>query len=81
MRPSVVRTCEQPVELRPSGPAEPDADHDGWSVVEVPFRDRYALVDDVLAYGADAVVLAPDEARDLVRARLRAVAELSEARR
>lgn len=55
------------------GAPEPDPHHDGWSVLEVPFRDSYALVEDVLAYGPDVVVLDPPEARELVRARLAAV--------
>jgi len=58
-----------------AGPAQPDPDHDGWSIVEVPFRDGNTLVEDVLAYGADAVLVDPPEARELVRARLAAVAE------
>ena len=55
----------------------PDPDHDGWSIVEVPFRDSYTLVEDVLAYGADAVLLEPADARDRVRARLEALAQVA----
>jgi len=58
-----------------SGPPVPDPDHTGWSVVEVPFRDRFTLVEDVMGYGADAVLLEPPDARELVRSRLQAVAE------
>lgn len=58
-----------------SGPARPDPDHEGWSIVEVPFRDTWSLVEDVLAYGADAVLLDPPEARELARTRLATVAE------
>jgi len=57
-----------------SGPPQPDPQHEGWSIVEVPFRDGYTLVEDVLAYGADAVLLEPPDARERVRAKLAAVA-------
>ncbi len=46
----------------------------GWTVLEVPFGRDEALADEVLGHGADVVVLAPDDLRDLVVARLRATA-------
>jgi proteasome accessory factor B len=47
---------------------------DGWEVLEVTYRDTYVLVEEVLGYGADVVVLAPDDARKLTHERLQAVA-------
>ena len=49
-------------------------DGDGWDVVEVGYSDPERFADRVTGYGADAVVLAPDEARDAVVRRLRALA-------
>ena len=49
-------------------------DGDGWDVVEVGYSDPERLADRVVGFGADAVVLGPDDARDAVVARLRAVA-------
>jgi proteasome accessory factor B len=46
---------------------------DGWDRVEVTFHDPARLADDVLAYGADAVVEDPAEAVDAVVTRLRAL--------
>ncbi|HWB67640.1 MAG TPA: WYL domain-containing protein [Mycobacteriales bacterium] len=48
-------------------------DGDGWDVVTLPCPDPYRLVDQVLAYGADAVVLSPAEARQAIVSRLRAL--------
>ena len=45
-------------------------DGGGWDVVTVPCPDPYALADQVLGYGADAVILAPAEAREAVVRRL-----------
>jgi proteasome accessory factor B len=42
-----------------------------WTELEVPFTDDDALADEVSGYGADVVVLAPPEVRDLVVGRLR----------
>jgi len=58
--------------LRRQAVGEPAADpiHDGWVVLEVPFRDVGALVDDVVGYGPNAVVVGPPEARQAARDRL-----------
>ena len=58
---------------REGGSSTPDGD--GWDVVEVGYSDPERFADRVTGYGADAVVLAPAEARDAVVARLRALAE------
>jgi proteasome accessory factor B len=50
-------------------------DATGWDVLTVPFGDAERLADAVLPYGADAVVLDPAEAVEVVVRRLRAVAE------
>jgi proteasome accessory factor B len=47
---------------------------DGWDRVEVGYGRTDAMADEVLGYGADVVVTAPQELRDLVVARLRRVA-------
>ena len=54
------------------------ADRPGWDavVVQGPAQE---LADEVLTYGADVVVVAPQSLRDDVIARLRAVAGLGEA--
>jgi proteasome accessory factor B len=52
----------------------PDADHPGWDLVELGFADPSRLADRVAGHGADAVVLAPPEAREAVIGRLRALA-------
>jgi proteasome accessory factor B len=46
----------------------------GWDVAEVAYPDPEALADDVLAYGADVVVLEPDAVREAVVRRLRSLA-------
>ena len=46
---------------------------DEWDRVEVTFHDPARLADDVLPYGADAVVEEPSEAVDAVVSRLRAL--------
>jgi proteasome accessory factor B len=51
----------------------PDAD--GWEVVEVGYGDPERFADRVAGYGADAVVLEPDDARRSVVQRLRALEE------
>lgn len=48
--------------------------HSGWDVIEVTYGRTDALVDEVLAYGADVVVDSPDELRTAVVARLRETA-------
>jgi predicted DNA-binding transcriptional regulator YafY len=45
-------------------------DADGWDVVEVGYSDPERFADRVTGYGADALVLSPDEARDAVVRRL-----------
>ncbi len=47
---------------------------DGWDVLELGFSDPERLADRVTGFGADAVVLAPADARDAVVRRLRAAA-------
>jgi predicted DNA-binding transcriptional regulator YafY len=51
-----------------------DPDAEGWTVVDVGFADPERFADRVTGYGADAVVLSPDEARDAVVRRLRGLA-------
>ncbi|MGZ6793675.1 MAG: WYL domain-containing protein, partial [Mycobacteriales bacterium] len=46
----------------------------GWDVVEVGYGDPERFADRVVGYAADAVVLAPEEARAAVVQRLRALA-------
>src|SRR5450631_111946 len=45
----------------------------GWDVVELLFPDVQRLADEVVAYGAEVVVVEPAQARDAIVARLRAV--------
>ena len=47
---------------------------DGWDVVELGYSDPERFADRVTGYGTDALVLSPDEARDAVVRRLRALA-------
>ena len=47
---------------------------DGWDVVELDYGDPERFADQVTGYGADAVVLAPEEARAAVVRRLKALA-------
>jgi proteasome accessory factor B len=49
-------------------------DADGWDVVEVGYSDPERFADRVTGYGADAVVLSPDEARAAVVRRLESLA-------
>ncbi len=51
-----------------------DPEREGWTVVDVGFADPERFADRVTGYGADAVVLSPDEARDAVVRRLRGLA-------
>ena len=63
-------------ELRREATAvRPDAE--GWEVVEIGYGDARRFADRVTGYGADAVVLAPPEAREAVVRRLTALAEVS----
>jgi proteasome accessory factor B len=55
--------------------ARPAAD-DGWDEVELPYRDAERLADEVLPYGADAVVVEPADAVRHVVDRLRTLAEV-----
>ncbi len=60
----------------PASTTATDGDHDvaaGWDRVEVAFADADAFAEEVVGYGADAVVLGPPELRDAVVARFRAV--------
>jgi predicted DNA-binding transcriptional regulator YafY len=50
------------------------SDADGWDVVELDYGDPERFADQVTGYGADAVVLSPDEARAAVVRRLKALA-------
>jgi proteasome accessory factor B len=45
-------------------------DGDGWDVVTVPCPDPHRLAEQVLAYGSDAVILSPAEAREAIITRL-----------
>jgi proteasome accessory factor B len=45
-------------------------DGDGWDVVTVPCPDPHRLAEQVLAYGTDAVILSPAEARQAIIHRL-----------
>ncbi|HSK28293.1 MAG TPA: WYL domain-containing protein [Jiangellales bacterium] len=51
------------------------AEAPGWDLVEVPYADAGVLAEEVAAYGAAAVVVAPAEVRDRTVDRLTAVAE------
>jgi proteasome accessory factor B len=51
-------------------------DGEGWEVVELGYDDAGRFADRIAGYGADAVVLSPDEARDAVIGRLEALASL-----
>jgi len=51
-------------------------DGDGWDVVTVPCPDPHRLAEQVLAYGTDAVVLSPAEARQAIVHRLETLAEV-----
>jgi proteasome accessory factor B len=46
------------------------ADGDGWDVVTLPCPDPHRLAEQVLAYGGDAIILSPAEARDAIVSRL-----------
>lgn len=46
---------------------------DGWDVLDLPYGDAGVLADEVVGYGPDVVVVAPQELRDAVVERLRAV--------
>lgn len=50
-------------------------DGDGWDIVTVPCPDPHRLAEQVLGYGADAVILSPAEARTAIIHRLQALAE------
>jgi proteasome accessory factor B len=49
-------------------------DGDGWDVVTVPCPDPHRLAEQVLAYGPDAVILSPAEARQAIIRRLQILA-------
>jgi proteasome accessory factor B len=48
-------------------------DGDGWDIVTVPCPDPHRLAEQVLAYGTDAVLLSPPEAREAVVQRLQSL--------
>jgi proteasome accessory factor B len=56
----------------------PDPGPAGWDRLSVTYGAGDAFADEVLGYGADVVVLAPDEVRDSVLRRLREVAGAQE---
>ena len=49
-------------------------DEDGWTEVELPYASAWSLAEDLASYGPDVVVIGPDEVREAVLTRLRAVA-------
>lgn len=53
----------------------PDDDNDGWEVAELGFSSPERLAGFVAGFGSDAVVLEPEDVREAVVRRLRAVAE------
>ncbi len=53
---------------------EPDAEREGWTIVDLGFSDPERLADRIAGYGADAVVLSPVSARDAVVRRLQGLA-------
>jgi proteasome accessory factor B len=55
-------------------------DEPGWEVAHLVYGDAERFADRVAGYGADAVVLAPDEARQAVVRRLEALADVEAAR-
>jgi proteasome accessory factor B len=53
------------------GEPTPDPTHEGWVILDLPYRDVGSLVDDVVGYGPTAVVVSPPEARRAAIERLR----------
>jgi proteasome accessory factor B len=51
---------------------------DGWDIITVPCPDPHRLAEQVLAYGPDAVLLSPAEARQALVRRLQTLVEASE---
>jgi proteasome accessory factor B len=52
-----------------------DISHEeGWDIITVPCPDPHRLAEQVLAYGTNAVLLSPAEARQAVVDRLRTLA-------
>jgi proteasome accessory factor B len=68
------------VGLRRQATAVEDDAPDGWDRVELTYGRTDAMADEVLAYGADVVVEAPEDLRGLVVGRLRQVAAQGAAR-
>ena len=62
------------VGLRRHASGETPGSDGGWDTLDVPYRDTTWLIEEVLGYGADAVILEPAEARELIQQRLAAVA-------
>ncbi|HUR51512.1 MAG TPA: WYL domain-containing protein [Mycobacteriales bacterium] len=50
---------------------------DGWDVLDLPYADPARLAGQVAQYGADAVVLGPDDVRDALVAHLEALVEVA----
>src|SRR5204863_310067 len=48
---------------------------DVWTELEIPYASGQSLADELLSYGPDVVVVAPDEVRDDVIRRLTILAE------
>jgi proteasome accessory factor B len=72
----VRRGAGQGLRRHASPSSEPDSGTpDGWDRLSVRYGATEALADEVLGYGADVVVLAPDEVRDSVVRRLRELAQ------
>ena len=61
------------IALREAAVAVPGG-RDGWDLLEVGYSDPERFADRVTGFGADAVVVSPDEARDAVVRRLQALA-------
>jgi proteasome accessory factor B len=51
------------------------AHEEGWDIITVPCPDPHRLAEQVLAYGPDAVLLSPAEAREAIVRRLKALTE------
>ena len=65
---------------RQAAPAEGDDAPEGWDRLQVAYARTDAMADEVLGFGADVVVVGPEELRQLVVQRLRRVAAVGEAR-
>jgi proteasome accessory factor B len=59
--------------LRRRATASQEAE-EGWTEIQLPYGDVSSLADELTSFGADVVVIGPDEVRDAVVRRLVAVA-------